>query len=163
MMNRSRISKLLATAALVMTVGAMGLWVNHDLRAQAANEDKLQVGVYNPQQVFEQYPGRQQMMESLAALQQEAEEAIQQENHQKLAELQAQAEQQQRQTVEQFQQDIERILPEVAQATGVQLVAMEIIYAADDVEEQNLTTAIIEQFHDGQAPPAPAPAPMPVP
>lgn len=145
-MNRTRISPMLATMALVLTVGAVGLWLNHDLRAEDANQQKLQVGVYNPQQVFEQYPGRQQMMENLASLQQEAEQAIQQENHQKLAELQAQAEQQQRRTVEQFQQDVQEVLPQVAQATGVQLVAMEIIYAAPDVEQQNLTQAIIEQF-----------------
>ena len=106
----------------------------------------FKVGTYNPQTAFEQHPLQKKLMEKYNSLQAAIQEAQQEGDQQKAMQLQQQFEQQRTQIIEQFQQDVEKALPEAAEAADVKVIALEIAYTADDVKTQDVTAHIVETF-----------------
>lgn len=99
------------------------------------------VGTYNPQKVFQQYPGREKLMK----LHQEAQSEMQGEQDQEKAQkLQQELQQEQQKIIGEFQDEVKDKLPGVADEAGVKVIAMEVQYTDDDIASQDLTDAVIE-------------------
>ncbi|MFO7905040.1 MAG: hypothetical protein R6U98_20415 [Pirellulaceae bacterium] len=61
-----------------------------------------------------------------------------------MQQIQQQFEQSRGQAIQQFEQDISQLLPEIADEAGVQVVAMEIVYKADNVKTIDITPRVKE-------------------
>ncbi len=109
-------------------------------------KEAFKVGTYNPQAAFEQHPLQEKLMEQYTSLEVAIQKAQQDGDQQKAMQLQQQFEQQRTQIIEQFQQDVEKALPEVAEAADVKVIALEIAYTADDVKTQDVTAHIVKAF-----------------
>ncbi|AQQ71824.1 hypothetical protein SMSP2_02203 [Limihaloglobus sulfuriphilus] len=120
-------------------------WQNSSEQNSTSKESSI-IGTYDPQAAFEQHPLQEKLMEFYASIQEETQKAQQQENQQKLRQLQQQFEQQRNQVIEQFHQDVEKALPEAAEAAGVKIIALEIAYTANDITPQDVTEQIVETF-----------------
>lgn len=109
-------------------------------------EKAITVGTYNPQAAFEQHPLQEKLMEKYMTLQPAIQKAQQENDQQKAIQLQQEFEQERMQIIEQFQKDVDKALPEVAEAAGVKVIALEIAYIADDVKTQDVTAHLVEAF-----------------
>lgn len=113
---------------------------------QPGPEATFRVGTYDPQQVFNAYPGREQMMNQITEIQGEMQQAQEQQDEQRLIELQQQMQQQRDEAIEQFQLDVERTLPTVADEAQLHLIAIDVVYTRDGVEREDITHAVIEEL-----------------
>lgn len=149
MQNRTLISRNktlgLGVGLLSAAVIAVGLLTGGDA-VQANAADGLKVGTYNPQDAFEQYPARGEMMREMQAAQQKIQEAQQQGDQQTLMQLQQEIQQLQQETIQAFYKDVEEALPEIADKQGVKVVAMEVVYTSEDVESSDLTEQVVSSF-----------------
>lgn len=141
-----------------MTVGvlaacglALALFAGGFSQAAATQDDHdtMRLGTYEPQRAFQQYHGMQDFNQQMQRLQQQAQEAQQQGDQQRMMQIQQEMQQLQNQVVEQFHSDVENVIPKVAENAGVQLVAIDIVYAADDLgEPHDLTDQLIQQVNE---------------
>ncbi|TVQ53663.1 MAG: hypothetical protein EA377_07575 [Phycisphaerales bacterium] len=138
-------TRLAAGAALVAAVGiAAGLTLapdHHD------GESKMTIGTYEPQQVFDNYHRTVEFFEYLEQIQAEAMEAQQAGDQDRLMELEMQFQQRQQELMERFEAAVERTMPSVASDQNVKLIALEIVYSADDIDEKDLTTEILDKLN----------------
>lgn len=116
--------------------------------ATESNESKdvFKVGTYRPQAAFEKHPLHKKLMEKYTSLQTEIQGAQQEGDQQKVKQLQQKFEQHRTQIVEQFQSDVKEAFPEVAEETGIKVIALQIAYTANDVAMQDVTEHIVEIF-----------------
>lgn len=113
-----------------------------------AVEDAVKIGTYNPQEAFNQYEGMQEFQRRSQELQQQMQEAQQQGDQQRMFEIQNQLQMQQEQVIEEFFEAVEKVVPEVADENGVQIVAVDIVYSAPDIgEPEDLTQKIISEVN----------------
>jgi len=141
-----------------LTIGAMagcGLAVavlagSFSQAAQTPDEnEKMALGTYQPQLAFQQYHGMQEFNQRLQEMQRQLQEAQQQGDQQRTMELQQQMQQLQGQVVEQFYADVEEVVPDVAEDAGVELVALEIVYAGDRFDEpKDITDELISKVNE---------------
>ncbi len=120
----------------------------------------MKVGTYSPEKAFEAHPAQKEMMEALRTAQTQMQKAQQEEDQQKMQQIQQQYAQARQQAVEKFQQDVSEALPAAAKAAGVKVVAMEVVYKADDVKAIDITPRLAKAFEeeedDGEGREAPA-------
>lgn len=114
-------------------------------------EDRMRVGVYHPQQVFTSSKLGERMQRDFEEIHRELQSAQQEGDQQRMEQLQMRAQQAQQQLIASFEQNIERIIPRVAREEEVQLVAMEILYAAEEVETRDLTEAVVKHLDAAMA------------
>lgn len=151
--NRKHI--LGGVAVLGITFAAIGftLSTSQATKAQSASDKQNQtvrVGTYEPQKAFNNYYGYDEMNQEMQQLQGEMQQAQQEGDRQRLQQLQQRMQQLQDETIQQFYDDVENAVPEVAKDSGVSIVAVEILYTEDQVEEpKNLTDPIIEKINEG--------------
>ena len=139
----------IAIAALgVVVVGSQG-W------AQDEAEAEISVGTYDPQLVFNAYPGREQLMEQITEIYSQMQQAQQDQDQQRLMQLQEQMQQQRIEAIEQFQADVEQTLPAVAEASNIDLVAIDVVYSREGVHTRDITTLVIEELGGDPAPQQP--------
>ncbi len=137
-------TRLAAGAALVAAVGiAAGLTLAPDHHG----EGKMTIGTYEPQQVFDNYHRTVEFFEYLEQIQAEAMEAQQTGDQDRLMELEMQFQQRQQELMERFEAAVERTMPTVASDQNVQLIALEIVYSSDEIDEKDLTTEILEKLN----------------
>ncbi len=152
------LSKWYKVAVVFALLLGLSAAVSHYAGAQQAEgEAAVRVGTYDPEAVFQQYPGYAELMEAVQTAQQELEGADQQaimQAQQRIQELQAEV-------IRDFQADVDRALPDVARNAELQLVAIEVAYATDGIETVDITAQLAEAVSDAEAP-AEEPAP-PVP
>ncbi|MGM0578429.1 MAG: hypothetical protein ACQEXJ_22075 [Myxococcota bacterium] len=110
---------------------------------------KLEVGTYEPQVVFESYPGKKKAMEDMAKVQADMQKAQQQGDQQQMMQLQQKAQAQQKKVLDDFEKAVRETVPDVAKAEGIDLVAVEVSYASDEVETVDLTQKIIGALKKG--------------
>jgi hypothetical protein len=117
-------------------------------------EVQFKVGTYDPQTAFSKHPAQKTLMDSYTSIQASIQKAQQEGDQQKVMQLEQQFEQQRNQIIEQFQQDVEKALPDAADKAGVKVIALEIAYTADDVAPEDVTSDIVETFteEDGGIP-----------
>lgn len=124
---------------------AVGVLAGGDA-VQANAADGLKVGTYSPQDAFEQYPARTDMVEQIQAAQQKMQQAQQDGDQQTLMQVQQEIEQLQQDTIQSFYKEVEEALPEIAAEQGVKVVAMEVVYTSDDVQSSDLTDQVVDSF-----------------
>ncbi len=134
----------LALPALVITglvLGAVVL-IGPQTEAQAqqqAVDPAMKVGVYDQQALFDEYPGSEELMQYYQQIQPQMQEAQQAGDQQKMQQLQQATEQKRKEVIANFQNAVKQALPEVASNVGIKVVAIQVVYAADDVQTTNLT------------------------
>ena len=106
----------------------------------------FKVGTYRPQTAFEKHPLHEKLMEKYTSIQTAIQLAQQENDQQKMAQLQQKFDQQRTQIAEQFQSDVKEAFPEVAEETGIKVIALQIAYTANDVAMQDVTEHIVETF-----------------
>jgi uncharacterized membrane protein YhiD involved in acid resistance len=113
------------------------------------DNEKVGVATYEPQLAFQQYYGMQEFNVQMQRMQQEMQEAQQQGDQQRLMQLQQEMQQLQTRTVEKFYEDVEKVIPEVAEKAGVELIAIEIVYAGEQFREpKDITDELIRKVNE---------------
>jgi len=130
------------TTAVVASI--LLLSVQSDAQGQNAAANAMQVGTYDQQALFQEYPGSDELTEFYRDLQQRMQQAQQEGNQQKLQELQQEAEAKRQQVLQGFQNAVKTAIPQVAEEADVQVVALQVVYAADDVEQADLTRPLAQ-------------------
>jgi Skp family chaperone for outer membrane proteins len=143
-------SRVFGMSALVLAasvlVGVAATQDDHDDAAHA--NDTIKIASFDPQLVFQQYHGLNELVALSQRLEAEAQQAQIDGNQQRLMELNNEMQQGQMRIVNQFQEDIDRIVPEIAKAHHIDLVALEVVYASDKFSEaQDITTQVIEALN----------------
>lgn len=126
--------------------------VNSHANAQQTEEQAdnatLKVGVYDAQALFQQSPDGKELMEYYENLQQEIQKAQQAGDQMKIQQLQQEAEKKRTEVVENFHKSVDEILPDVADDAGIKVVAVQVIYTADEVQTENLTRALADAMDE---------------
>lgn len=146
--SRTQRSKL---PLIVAALTALLLLVSPQLRAE-----DLQVGTYKPQTVFEQSPGRAQLMQAVQSAQKAMQEIQKSGNRQKAQKVQQDFQKKQQQIIQQFEKTVKEALPGVAEETGVQIIAARVEYVAEGITTTDLTPEIVKAI--GGTPKAKKPA-----
>lgn len=108
----------------------------------------VRAGTYESQQVFTSSKFGEKLTKDFEGLQRDMQAAQQEGDQQKMAQVQMRAQQMQQRVVATFQQNVKKVMPDVAKEAKVQIIAPEIVYAADDVETQDLTRAVVKHLDD---------------
>lgn len=146
-----RSTKTLFTTAVVALVVAAGASVaGFDLSAQ--EEGQIAIGTYQPQAVAQAVGLQQQIMQDMEGLQQRMQQAQQEGDQQAMQEIQAEAQQIQQDAADDFLADIEAVMAQVAEETGVSVIATDVTYTAPGVTTQDVTEDVIAAL--GVEPPA---------
>ncbi|MEX0744422.1 MAG: hypothetical protein WD118_02370 [Phycisphaeraceae bacterium] len=138
----------LAAGAAVLTTPSVG-------QAQQGEGGEVRIGTYQPEQVFSSFHGREALMQDFQELQMQAQQAQQQGDQEQLMQLQQQLQQAQQEIIGTFESAVEEAMPEVAEQAGVQVVAIEVVYTAEGIESQDVTTELIEKINEGHEAPEP--------
>ncbi len=143
MISRTANKRFLVISLAVVAI-AVAFILTINLNAQV-NEpaSSLQVGIYSPQVVFEQSPGQAKLMEIRNSIQAEMEQAQAAGDSQKMQQLQQKFEQQRARAIDEFQRDMDEVLPSVARVAGVDVVALEVVYTGENVGTKDITDSII--------------------
>ena len=162
-------SRVLGGSALAATL-AVALGVNQAPAPDdetAATEQEQVIGIYNPEAAFQQYHGIQELIALSQRVQQEAQQAQAEGDQQRLMQLQQQMQQERMRVINQFQEDVRRVAPDVAQEQGLQLVAVEVAYVAEEFgEPKDITQEMVDKINEdapeqeqpaGSTPGGPAP------
>ena len=142
---------LTAVLAAVAVAGAAAVTLNTNVAAQAeesaaSGNASITVGTYKPRQAFQAYPGRSESMKKLQDMQSQAQQAQQNGDQQKLQQLSQSMQQEQQRIVQKFREDVDKVMPKVAKESGVDLVAMEVVYQGDGVQTKDLTKQVVSQL-----------------
>ncbi len=120
--------------------------------------DALHVGTYDPDAAFQRHPAQQALEMALRTAQTEMQRAQQEGDQMAMQQVQQQYEHSANMAIQEFQQDVDRVLPEVAEDTGVKVVATDVVYTADNVHTSDITPELIEAMTDGLEEPFEEPA-----
>lgn len=148
--TRSRITGgvglLLATA---MALGlAMAPAMDDETQAQQAENNGIRIGTFDPERVFQQYHGINELIALSQRLQAEAQQAQMQGNQQRLMELQMEMQEGQMRVINQFQEDVQRLVPDIARENDIKIVAVEITYIADEYgEPEDISRKLVEKLN----------------
>lgn len=121
---------------------------------QAQEDDAsapIHVGVYDAQQVFEAYPGRDEGIERLGALAEQAAEAQQAEDEEAFLEMQQRLRAERERIIEDFEVALRDAAAAVAEEAGLDLVAIEVGYHGEAVRTRDITAALIEHWSEQPA------------
>jgi hypothetical protein len=132
-------------AALVAFVAVHG-----GVSAQEADGSGISVGTYNPQQIAQQSGIQQKMMQGMQGLQQRAQQAQQTGNQQEMQQIQMEAQKIQQQIIGEFQTGMNNAIATVAEKEGLDLVVIQVAYAAPGIQSRDITQAILEEMGLGQ-------------
>lgn len=143
-MSTKRTIRRLALPALTiagLTLGAVVIiGPQTDAQAQSQPEETaMQVGIYDEQALFQEYPGSDELMRHYQSIQQQMREAREAGDQQKLQQIQQGIEQKRKEVVNNFEDAVDEAMPEVASDANVKVVALRVIYTDDDVRTTNLT------------------------
>lgn len=172
MIQRNRNKFLIGAGAVVgMAVVAVLVAAQLPAQAQVPAQDQpaaqaerarpaVKIGTYDPEKAFQAHPAQKKLMEAVRTAQTQMQQAQQEEDQQKMQQIQQHYEQARQQAVQKFQQDVSEALPDAAKAAGVKVVAMQVVYKADDVKAIDITPRLAKAFaeaeNDGEEREAPA-------
>jgi len=117
-------------------------------RNEIANGAAAQVGVVALDRVFESYPGTQKFNQQAQTLQQQFAQAQQQGDQQRVMEIQNEFTQLRVKLDESFQRDLKDTAKSLAKEMDLKLIAANVVYQADDVEQVDLTPDMIAAISD---------------
>lgn len=149
--NDSRkVHRFVAVAALaiatlsIISAGRLDVQAQISEGIQPEPEPVVQAGTYDPEQAFAQYPGREKLMETYQSALPALQKAQQEGDEKKALQLQQELSQKRDQIVKKFQNDVQQALPDIAKATGVQLVALQVVYTGEGVKTKDITPQVVE-------------------
>lgn len=145
------LKRTLTVAAVALVAFAGAFLMDSDLHAQGEEGSGLVVGTYQPQQIAQATNLQQKMMQEMQGLQQRAQQAQQSGDQAEMQKIQQEAQQIQQDAADQFRTDLEGVMPQVAEQTGVQVIATEVTYTADGVTTKDITQAIIDAMGGGES------------
>ncbi len=109
-------------------------------------EAVLKIGTYDPQTAFNAHPAQAELNEMLGEARAEMEKAYQDEDQEKIQQIQQRYEQAHQKAVQRFERDVSSTLPKVAKAADIKVVAVQVVYQADDVRTVDLTPRLAHAF-----------------
>jgi len=115
---------------------------------QGQGDDSITVGTVQAQQVYQNYDGRQQMMQQIRQIQQEARQAQQNGNQQQARQKQQQMQQKQQEIMQKFRSNMEKATQQVAEDQDIDLVAQQVSYASDRVQTQDITEPVTQALNE---------------
>jgi septum formation topological specificity factor MinE len=149
MMTNARVPGAALTVGLVavlLTVAGLAVAQQSNQRQQlgeAPSEgEPLQIGTYQPQQVFRTYHGREAFMNQLQRWQEQMQSAQEAGDRQQIVDVRRQMEQRQQEVVQQFREDISQVMPEVAEQAGVDLVVVQVDFKQPAMRTQDVTDQV---------------------
>lgn len=143
-------TRRIVTAAFVAAIALCGALVAQDT-IQAEEGAAITVGTYEPQEAAQKTGLNNQITQAMSGLQERMMAAQQQGNQQEMQKIQAEAQQIQQDVVEDFQSRMKAAMPAVAKATGTDIIAIRVSYAAEGIETKDVTDELIKEM-TGTAP-----------
>ena len=137
-------------AAIAFTAGQLNVQAQEPVTG-------IVVGTYAPQTAFEHHPAQARLMEVTQTLQTELHQAQQEGDAARVQQIQQQYEQEHTRAVEHFQRDVNQAVPAAAETAGVNVVALDIVYATPDVQTRDITQQLVEVFEELPEQPEAAP------
>lgn len=131
-------------AATLGVAGILALALAPVLHAQEEGMAQLVVGTYDTNQVAQASGLQEQMMQQMQGLRERAQQAQQSQDQAAMQQIQAEAQQMQQDMAEKFRQRIEAVMPQVAEASGAQVIAAAVTYTAPGIETKDVTQAVID-------------------
>lgn len=110
--------------------------------AEEANRAKVVIGTYDEEAAFRKHPAYGELVKAHQATQ----EAQQQKDGKAFQKAHKEFEQKQQQVSERFQADLAEALPQAAAAAGVDVIAVQLVYANDKVERKDITPLLVQTF-----------------
>jgi Skp family chaperone for outer membrane proteins len=159
-MRKNFMYKAVFGLTLVAATAVIMVAVSGDVKAQnpppappaqtgeQTGED-LVVGTYDAQRVFEQHPAQDKLVELSTSLQAKMQQAQESGDDMQVNQIQEEYSQQRDQIIEDFYSNVEKTIPVAAKKAGIKVVAMEIVYTADDVRTEDITSDVIETINGG--------------
>lgn len=114
-------------------------------------ETSASIGTYQPQAAFEAYPPREEMLKNMQQIQVQMQEAQQAQDAERTAALQQQAQQMQNATINRFYKDVERVLPDIAEESNLEVIALQVVYRDPGVAVQDVTAEVAEALQADEA------------
>lgn len=111
---------------------------------KAEREVAVEIGTYKPEEVFQSHPLQEKLAEASQRARAELQQAQEAEDEQQMQQIQQDYQEAQSQLVEAFHRDVDESLPEAAAAAGVQVIATEIVYTAENVGTKDITPDLIK-------------------
>ncbi len=123
----------------------------------AERASAVKVGTYNPEKVFEAHPAQAELMDALRTAQNQMQQG---ERGEEAQQAQAQYEQARQQAIQRFQEDVSKAIPQIAEAAGVKVVAVQVVYKAADVKTVDITPHLVRTFAEDKEDKQPSRAPQ---
>ncbi len=143
--KHGRFIPLFVVIGVVAIAAVTFLWAGQpEARADQQAQGITRVGTFDIEQVFQTYPGREDMMEAQQEAQPQMAEAQQEGDHQKMQEIQQQLQQKQQEVIDTFHDDVEAELPDIADDANVQVIAVEVEWTADGIDTTDVTDDVVE-------------------
>jgi hypothetical protein len=103
--------------------------------AQTGQEDSLQIGTYDPQQLFNMYKGTQDLRDEIQQMQIQGQMSQQQ--------IQQVVQQKQQELFQNLQNDLMQVIPKSAEEADVAVVAVQVLYHEPEVGIKDLTADLV--------------------
>lgn len=151
---------VVAGAVALGGVAAIAVDTAQPVHAQADSD--IRVGVYDPQAVFNQTPLQEELLRTRDQISGQMQQAQQQGDQESMQQLQAEFQAEQSRIVGAFEQELERVLPGLAEERDITVVAVDVVYTADRVAVDDLTGDLATALGGTDVPEVPG-APLAVP
>jgi len=137
---------LIAVAAIAVVALAVTSFAGLQAQDNGKDAKVAQVGTYDMQMAFQQYPGREELMKTYQSVRSEMSKAQKEGDQKKAKEIQQKLQKKQQEIIEKFRSDVEKAVPKVAKSTGVKVVAMQVVYTAEGINTKDITPQIVEKI-----------------
>lgn len=151
MVTRSS-TRILTLCGIAIVAVAAVFAAQGTLQAQESEASGIVVGTYTPRDVAQQVGLEEKMRGEMEGLQQRMQAAQQQGNQQEMQSIQAEAQQVQQRIIGDFESNMDAAMAEVAEQTGVDVIAIEVSYTAPGIETKDVTSEIVAQLQGDDAP-----------
>ena len=142
MLHRS-MQRTLVSSAIAILVLSAGLVLGPALHAQDDGA-KIVVGTYKAQEVAQAVNFQENLRQQIQGLQGRMQQAQQSGDQAAMQQIQNEARQMQQDATQKLLDRINSVMPQVAEATGAQVIATEVSYAAPGVSTKDVTQAVID-------------------
>lgn len=149
----STLKKRMMIATGVCAASALSLLLTQGATRAQEKAPAITVGTFEPGLVAQQTGLQQKVIGQMGGLQERMQQAQQTGNQEEMQKIQGEAQAIQKKAVEEFEAAIDKALPEVAKAAGVQIIVVEVAYMAEGIETKDLTAEVVTQL-GGEAPQA---------
>jgi len=154
MLNRTKKQALIVAGAGITAL--LGVALTQGATRAEVDAPSLTLGTYDPGQVAQQTGMQQKLEAQFQGLQQRMMEAQQEGDQEAMQRIQGEAQTIQQGVIAEFEASVDAALPTVAEGAGIQVVAVEIAYAAPGIETKDITNDLISEMGGAQPDEAPS-------